>query len=188
MTRVVNHQVDLPEVPATSRRRLLVSLLAGGAAVAAAPLLAGRASAEGLDLPRDPKDFAALNNALKRERQMTATYAAAVAKSSGDEKTAWTLLHDHHDAYVGAIKGYLGTDAVKSTEGPLGSAAGSLEQVAAQMASLEDQTAAIHTDILSTLNGLDAAKLVASIITMEARHAAALAFVGGATPLAAAGA
>ena len=65
MTRVVNHQVDLPEVTATSRRRLLASLLAGGAAVAAAPLLAGRASAEGLDLPRDPKDFASLNNALK---------------------------------------------------------------------------------------------------------------------------
>ena len=184
---MVNHQVDLPEASATTRRRLLTSLLAGSAAVAAAPLFAGRASAQD-GLPRDPKDFPGLNEALKRERQMTATYAAAVAKSSGDEKTAWTLLHDHHDAYVGAIKGYLGSDAINTTEAPLAGGTGSFAQVAAQMATLEDQTATIHTDRLATLVGHDAATLVASIITMEARHAAALALVGGASPLAAAGA
>jgi hypothetical protein len=187
MTRVVNHQVDLPEVAATSRRRLLASLIAGTAAVAAAPLLAGRASAsEGL--ARDPKDFASLNASLKRERQMAATYASAVAKASGDEKTALTLLHDHHAAYVDAIKGYLGSDAVNTNEAPLGSSAGSFAQIATQLSTLEDQTASMHIDRLATLVGHDAATLVASIITMEARHAAALALVGGATPLAAAGA
>ena len=187
MTRVVNHQVDLPEVATTSRRRLLTSLLAGGAAVVAAPLFAGRASAEG-ELPRDPKDFASLNDALKRERQMTATYAAAAAKASGDEKAALTLLLDHHDAYVGAIKGYLGNAAVAGTEAPLASPTGSFAQIASQMASLEDQTATMHTDRLAGLVGLDAATLIASIITIEARHAAALTLIGGASPLAALGA
>ena len=184
---MVNHQVDLPEVAATSRRRLLASLIAGTAAVAAAPLFAGRASASD-GLARDPKDFASLNEALKRERQMTATYAGAVAQASGDEKTALTLLHDHHEAYVDAIKGYLGSDAINTKEAALAAGAGSFTQIASQMASLEDQTAAAHTDRLATLVGHDAATLVASIITMEARHAAALALVGGASPLAAAGA
>ena len=185
---MVNHQVDLPEASATTRRRLLTSLIAGTAAVAAAPLLAGHASAADDALLRDPKDFAALNDALKRERQMAATYAAAAAKASGDEKTALSLLNDHHTAYVDAIKGYLGNDASRTAEGPLASGAGSFAQIAAQMASLEEQTSTMHTDMLATLAGLGAATLIASIITMEARHAAALALIGGASPLAAAGA
>jgi hypothetical protein len=188
MTRVVNHQVDLPEVTATSRRHLLASLIAGTAAVAAAPMLAGRASAAEVNAPRDPRDFASLNEALKRERQMAATYAASVAKASGDEKIALTLLHDHHNAYVDAIKGYLGSDASKSNEAALASGSGSLVQIATQLASLEEQTVTLHTASLGTLVGLNAATLIASIITVEARHAAALALIGNATPLAAAGA
>jgi hypothetical protein len=188
MTRVVNHQVDLPEVSATSRRRLLTSLLAGGAAVVAAPFLAGRASAEEIvNAPRDPKDFPALNEALRRERQMAATYKAAAAKASGDEKFALTLLLDHHDAYVDVIKAYLSTNAVSGTEAPLASPTGSFASIAPQMAALENETLAAHTARLGTLVGIDAAKLIASIITVEARHAAALSLLGGASPLAAAG-
>lgn len=185
---MVNHQVDLPEVPATSRRQLLTSLLAGSAVIAATPLLAGRASAEGIVAPRDPKDFASLNEGLKRERQMAATYSALVAKASGDEKTALTLLLDHHSAYVDALKGYLGTNAVATTEAPLASPTGAFAAIAAQLATLEDQTATLHIDRLTTLVGLDAASLVASIITMEARHAAALQLVSGVAPLAVTGA
>jgi hypothetical protein len=55
------------------------------------------------------------------------------------------------------------------------------------MAALENETLAGHTARLGTLVGMDAAKLVASIITVEARHAAALSLLGGASPLAAAG-
>lgn len=185
---MVNHQVDLPEETATSRRRLLTSLLAGGAAVVAAPFFAGRASAEEIvNAPRDPKDYPALNDALKRERQMAATYKAAAAKATGDEKFALTLLLDHHDAYVDSLKGYLGTDAVSGTEAALASPAGSFASIASQMAALENETLAGHTARLGTLVGIDAAKLLASIITVEARHAAALSLLGGASPLAAAG-
>jgi hypothetical protein len=189
MTRVVNHQVDLPEVTATSRRRLLTSLLAGGAAVVAAPLLAGRASAEEIvNAPRDPQDFPALNEALKRERQMAATYKVAMKSATGDDKFALTLLSDHHDAYVDAIKAYLGTSAVSGTEAPLATPTGSFASMAPQMSALENDTLVAHTTRLGTLVGLDAAKLIASIITVEARHAAALSLLGGASPLAAAGA
>ena len=118
---------------------------------------------------------------------MAATYKAAVAKASGDEKNALTMLLDHHEAYVDSIKAYLGTDAIAGTEAPLASASGSFAQIASQMATLENDTLTAHTTRLGTLVGLDAAKLIASIITVEARHAAALTLLGGASPLAAAG-
>jgi hypothetical protein len=38
--------------------------------------------------------------------------------------------------------------------------------------SIENTMVATHTDILSSLQGMDGATLVASIITVEARHAA----------------
>jgi hypothetical protein len=97
-------------------------------------------------------------------------------------------LLDHHDAYVDVIKAYLGTNAASGTEAPLASPSGSFASIAPRMAALENETLAAHTTRLGTLVGLDAAKLIASIITVEARHAAALSLLGGASPLAAAGA
>ena len=190
-----NHQVDLPEKSATSRRQLLSSLIAGGAFAAAAPLFASRASAaeEGptTTVPpnRDAKDNDTLNAALNREAQMVATYAAAVAAVTDKNDIAGlTHIHDHHVAYVQAIKGYLGTDAVDPTGSALASfAGGSFASIANQLASLENATAAVHTNSLNSISGLNAVKLVASIITVEARHAAALAVVAGASPLTAAG-
>jgi hypothetical protein len=193
---VENQQVDLPENSATSRRRLLTSLLAGGAFAAAAPLLASRASAaDGTTAStvappnRDKADNATLNALVRREDQMVATYAAAVkATSNADDAAALTLIHDHHVAYVQALAGYLGRDAVATGNGSaLAGATGSFASNASQLANLETATMNQHIDALSSLNGLNAATLVASIITMEARHSAALALVSGLAPLNAAG-
>ena len=114
---MVNHQVDLPE-GTTSRRKLIASLLAGGAVAATAPFLASQASAAGApaaEMPTPPKrdaaDNAGLNAALVRESRMAATYALAVAATSGDDKIALLHIHDHHVAYAQAIKGYLATEA-----------------------------------------------------------------------------
>lgn len=189
-----HHPVDLPDATGTSRRRLLSSLLAGGALAASAPLLSGRAAAESASPSttappnRDASDNAALNAGIERESRMAATYAAAVAKvSDADDKAALLLIHDHHVAYAQALKGYLGRVAVAGSQSPLASPAGSFTQIAAQMAGLEDETVSIHTGILAGLKGINAASLIASIITVEARHSAALELVSGATPLAAAG-
>ncbi len=197
-----NHEVDLPENSATSRRRLLTSLLAGGAFAAAAPALASRASAADetptMDAPtattvappnRDASDNDTLNALARREAQMAATYAAAI-KATTDENdvAALTLIHDHHVAYQQAISGYVGRTAVNTAgAASLAGAAGSFSQNANQLAGLEAATMNQHIDALTTLNGLDAATLVASIITMEARHSAALAIVSGLAPLTAAG-
>jgi hypothetical protein len=120
---------------------------------------------------------------------MVATYAAAVkATTNDDDVAALTLIHDHHVAYVQALAGYLGRDAVATGNGTaLASAAGSFASNASQLANLETATMNLHIDALNTLNGLNAATLVSSIITMEARHSAALALVSGLAPLTAAG-
>ena len=181
-------QSQSPDTPTTSRRQLLASLLAGGALAAATPMLARGASAATSDIPkRDSRDNATLNAALERESQMTATYALAVAATSDeDDKAALLLIHDHHVAYVDALRGALATDAQNPSGRPLASPSGSFAAIANLLAGLEDETVNIHTNNLSTLIGINAASLVASIITMEARHSAALAIVAGASPAAAA--
>ena len=198
-----NHQVDLPENSATSRRRLLTSLLAGGAFAAAAPMLASRASAADEATTtteastattvappnRDAADNDTLNALVRREAQMVATYASAIkVTKDANDVAALTLIHDHHLAYQQALVGYLGNKATGAgAANSLVTASGSFSADANQLAGLENATMNMHIDALSTINGLNAATLIASIITMEARHSAALALVSGLAPLTVAG-
>lgn len=172
----------------TTRRRVIAGLLAGSAAAVAAPLLASGASAA-TDAPtRDAADNGPLNAGLERESRMVATCLAAVnAISNADDKAAITLIHDHHVAYVQALKGALGTAAGAGSDQPLAAVSGSTADIAGTLARLEEETIAAHLGILASLRGTSAASLVASIITVEARHVAALGIVSGQSPLAAAG-
>jgi hypothetical protein len=68
----------------------------------------------------------------------------------------------------------------------LASPSGSFNAIASLLSGLEDETASIHTNSLTGLIGINAASLVASIITVEARQSAALALVSGNSALAAA--
>lgn len=173
----------------TTRRRLIASLLAGGAVVAAAPLFAGHASAAEAGGPphRDPADNEALNACLARESRMVATYRKAIVGLTGNDLTAMTLILDHHVAYAQALTGYLAVDVIAPSNAPLASPTGSVANVARQLATLEDQTASIHTDTIGTIKGLDPAMLLASIVIVETRHAAALELIAGSSPIAAIG-
>jgi hypothetical protein len=188
MTRVEQIQSQSPNAPATSRRQLIASLIAGGAVVAASPVFARGATAATSDIPKnDERDNPILNAALERESQMAATYALAVAATSNaDDKSALLLIHDNHVAYVDALRGYLATQAQKPSSQPLANPSGSFRAIASLLAGLEDETVSIHTNNLSSLLGINAASLVASIITVEARQSAALALVSGNSALAAA--
>jgi hypothetical protein len=190
MPAVDNHQVDTSPSETTSRRQLLTALLAGGVIAAAAPVLATRASAAASnDTPaNDRRDNSALNAAYEREARMAATYVIAVGNTSNkDDKAALLVIHGHHVGYAQVLKGYLATNAVAPSSAPLASPSGAFGPMASQLAALENQTVEIHTGILTNLIGMNAATLIASIITVEARQAAALSYVSGSTPLAAAG-
>ncbi|MTA93623.1 MAG: hypothetical protein F2545_04595 [Actinobacteria bacterium] len=188
MTRVEQIQSQSPDTPAASRRQLIASLIAGGAIVAASPVFARGASAATSDIPKnDERDNPTLNAALERESRMVATYALAVAATTNqDDKAALLLIHDNHVAYVDALRGYLATEAQAPSSQPLASPSGSFSSVASLLSGLEDETATIHTNSIAGLVGINAASLIASIITVEARQSAALALVSGVSPQAAA--
>ena len=189
MPYVDTHQVESPDMSMTTRRRLIASLLAGGAVIAATPLFAGQASAAEAGGPpqRDPADNEALNSSLERESRMVATYRKAIVGLTENDLIAMTLILDHHVAYAQALTGYLAVDVVNPSSAPLASPTGSVTSIARQLATLEDQTATIHTNIIGTIKGIDAAMLLASIVTVEARHAAALELIAGSSPIAAIG-
>jgi hypothetical protein len=118
---------------------------------------------------------------------MVATYRKAIVGLTDNDLIAMTLILDHHVAYADALKGYLAVDVVTPSNAPLASPSGSLASVARQLATLEDQTASIHTDTIGAIKGLDPAMLLASIVTVETRHAAALELLAGSSPIAAIG-
>ena len=95
---------------------------------------------------------------------------------TGDELTTLEQFAAHHLAYAQSINGLIGKDATNTrNEGVYSAYAGQMSTGAAAyrtLQTLENTLVATHTDILSNLENHDAATLVASIITVEARHAA----------------
>ena len=102
--------------------------------------------------------------------------AVESGKYSDDEAAMLTMFGEHHNTYAQAMNGLIGkvatnkrNDSLYSTHvGQLGSA----QAAYAALQSLENTLAATNTDILGQLRGLDAARILASIITTEARMAA----------------
>lgn len=181
------HAPDTAAAEPRSRRALFASLLAAGTA-AAVPALAGRASAADDSATtttappqRASADTAIVNALLEREASMVATYVAAVGAVAGDDKAAFITIHGHHVAYVESLSAFLGTEAATPAGTPLAlTTTGGYSAIAAQLAAHEKATEQAHIDGLSRIQGLDAAGLVASIITVVARHRAALLVSSGA--------
>ena len=181
------HAPDTAAAEPRSRRALFASLLAACTA-AAVPALAGRASAADDSATtttappqRASADTAIVNALLEREASMVATYVAAVGAVTGDDKAAFLTIHGHHVAYVESLSAFLGTEAATPAGTPLAlTTTGGYSAIAAQLAAHEKATEQAHIDGLSRIQGLDAAGLVASIITVVARHRAALLVSSGA--------
>lgn len=105
-------------------------------------------------------------------------YTTALDKGgfADDEAAMIAMFGEHHLGYAQAIGGLLGADAPNvRNEDLYRQFAGSLSGGSAStrvLQTLENTLATTHTDVLSRLEGTDGATLVASIITVEARHAA----------------
>ena len=104
------------------------------------------------------------------------TKAVDSGRFTGDELTMLEQFAAHHLAYAQSINGLIGKDATNQrNEGVYAAYASQMStgpSAYRALQALENTLVATHTDILSNLENHDAAVLVASIITVEARHAA----------------
>jgi superoxide dismutase len=119
-----------------------------------------------------------LDFALSAELSVHDLYITAIDSGmlSADERSMMEMFSEHHKSYAQSLNGLLGKAATNSRNEALYSTyAGQLTTAQAMnrvLQSVENTMVATHTDILSSLQGMDGATLVASIITVEARHAA----------------
>jgi hypothetical protein len=124
-------------------------------------------------------DKALLAFAQSAELAVHDLYTTALEKGGygEDEAAMIALFGEHHLAYAQSIGGLLGADAPNSRNDDLyRQFASSLTGGASSnriLQTLENTLATTHTDVLGQLEGVDGATLVASIIMVEARHAAA---------------
>jgi hypothetical protein len=123
-------------------------------------------------------DVTLLAFAQEAELAVHDLYQAALDKGgyAEDEAAMIAMFGEHHLGYAQSIGGLLGAAAPNARNESLyrqfvnaltgGAASNRVLQA------LENTLATTHTDLLAQLEGTDGANLVASIITVEARHAA----------------
>ncbi len=102
--------------------------------------------------------------------------AADSGKFAGDELAMITMFGEHHNMYAQAINGLIGSASTNKRNESLYSAhvgqMGSAQTAYNALRNVENTLAVTNTDILGQLQGIDAARVLASIITVEARQAA----------------
>lgn len=123
-------------------------------------------------------DLALLNTAQSAELAVRDLYdeELTVRNFSDAQKSVLELFRDHHTAYAQALNGLLGKLASNTRHESLFSTytnrGRSIEESLLTLQSLENILVATHTAIVGSLVGLDGADLMASILMVEARHAA----------------
>ena len=161
----------------STRRGLLGASFAG----AALSLIAGQAALASTERVIDA-DLALLRFVQTLELAASDLYAAAVA--AGADDPVFGVLVDQHKAYAEGIAGFVGEPAnIRNEElyGELESAFAVSDQTAVATAGYDLESAAVatHLEVLARLENIDGAKLVASMMAMEARHCVVLADMSG---------
>ena len=173
-----------PTIEVSSRRRLLGIGAAGAAlAVLADQVLGGRgASASVPPQQTTAADAELLRFAQGIELSIRDLYDAAI--EAGAPSDVLEIMSEQHEAYAQAIAGITGSSANARNEEVFSSleasfAVSDLAEVAQAAYDLESVAVATHTELLGLLESTDAAKLVAAVIAIEARHCTVLADVAG---------
>ena len=161
----------------STRRGLLGASVAG----AALSLIAGQSALASTERVIDA-DLALLRFVQTLELAASDLYAAAVA--AGADDPVFGVLVDQHKAYAEGIAGFVGEPAnIRNEElyGELESAFAVSDQAAVATAGYDLESAAVatHLEVLARLENVDGAKLVASMLAMEARHCVVLADMSG---------
>jgi hypothetical protein len=174
-----------PGVASPTRRHLLgASVLGAALAVAAGRTVSASSSpatsANGSGLTDD--DVELLRFAIGLELAARDLYDAAIA--AGADPGLLEVMSEQHEAYAQGIAGLTGLSASERNDEVFDALSGDFETsdltaVATAAYDLESAAAATHGELLGLLESVDAAKLVASIAAVEARHCTVLADVSG---------
>ncbi|HEX4982461.1 MAG TPA: ferritin-like domain-containing protein, partial [Ilumatobacteraceae bacterium] len=105
-------------------------------------------------------------------------------EAAGADDPLFGALADQHEAYAQGIASFIGEPADTRDDGVYDEresafAASDRTVVATAGYDLESAAVATHTALLGRLESADAAKLIASMLAMEARHCAVLADMSG---------
>lgn len=139
--------------------------------------------------PPTPADRALLafaNSAEFAARDLYAV-AASLPTFSKDEQAMLVGFHDHHLAAAQALAGLVGADATNVREDSVYNAfrgkvmGNDKAAIFDALRELENTLVSTHLSLVGTLEGTAGSALVASILSVQARHAAALALLAGRT-------
>lgn len=130
--------------------------------------------------PKQPTDadLVILNDAQSAELAVRDLYDTALRAGtfSDVQISVLELFRDHHTTYAQALNGVIGKSAINKRNETLYSSNSDLVTVPttslSTLQSLENILVATHTTIVGSLIGMDAIALIASILIVEARHAA----------------
>jgi len=150
------------------------ALLAGGALMGAAPKLA-----LGATLPKN--DVHILNFALTLEYLEAAFYTLAKKDSglTGDVKSLAELLSSHENIHVKTLKSVLGSKAVKTPKFDFKDTTSNQAKFLATSFKLENTGVHAYLGQAGKIQTPAVLATAATIVTIEARHAAAVALVAG---------
>ena len=137
--------------------------------------------------PKQPtkSDIAILQFAHGIELAMTALYTKASAAAGKDLRTVCDMFGGHHLAHAQSLAGLLGRSSATTQNASFYTAflsaasSGSDAELAGTFLSLENSLVKTHLGVLGTITGTDGAQLIASIISVQGRHAAVLASLAG---------
>lgn len=176
---------DTTATTATHRRVLIGSALAGAvAAIAAGQSVASAADPANVHRPTsvavDEREL--LDFAMRLELTARDLYDAAI-EAGGAVEIADTL-RDQHAAYAQSFAARTGRSASQRHDDVYDSLVGdftsSSDQAVVEAAyDLESAAVATHTELIALVGSADAARLIASVLTVEARHCAVLADASG---------
>jgi hypothetical protein len=184
MTPKGHSPVDLdPAAPATTRRGLIGALGAAGLAGAAALSIARPASAA----PTSPTDGdkELLRQAMQLELAAEALYREAIDAGLSDVAGELAAVFaENHVTYATEIAGAAGFSADTRNEEVFEQlrsafATSDTDAFAEAATSLENTAAATHSELLPEYESVNARKITASIIVVEARMATVLTDLGG---------
>jgi len=164
---------DQPASEGPSRR----ALLGAGVIGAALAVAGGRPATATAVLP--DSDRARAEFAIGLELAARDLYETAIA--AGAEGPMWPTMRDQHSAYAERLAGISGISADFRNDAVYDALAGSFDtdDPAAAGQALENVAAATHTALIGIVTDRTLTAAMASIVSMESRHAAVLAWLAG---------